>query len=225
MLKIIGLIGFCFVTFNFSLNAQEKTSETNSKVSEKKANQRPADAATAEPFDKTTVEVMKEKCVSLETDAGVVELEMFPESAPETVRNFLNLTATGAFDTTKFSRVVPDFVVQGGNLFTRDTMTEKIAVRARKTIPDEPNQILHQRGIVSMARPDEPNAASTNFFILLSDAPYLDGKFAAFGRVTRGMETVDAINKMPVDGDKPQKPVRIKRAIVAVCPVKSDAGN
>jgi len=133
------------------------------------------------------------------------------------VRSFLNLAATGAFDTTTFSRVVPGFIVQGGNLGTREKLTNELAERANKNVPDEPNQIKHERGIISMARADTPNSATTNFFILVGEARHLDGTFAAFGRVTRGMEVVEAINKMPVEAEKPTKPVRIKRATVAVC--------
>jgi peptidyl-prolyl cis-trans isomerase B (cyclophilin B) len=147
-------------------------------------------------------------------------MEMFSEQAPESVRNFLNLAATGALDTTTFSRVVPGFVIQGGNLYSREgKMTAALGQRARKTIPDEPNKILHERGIVSMARPEEPNQATTNFFILVSSASYLDGKFAAFGRVTKGMDVVDAINKASVTDEKPEKPVRIKKATAAACAV------
>ena len=68
-----------------------------------------------------------------------------------------------------------------------------------------------------MARPDEPNQATTDFFILVKEAPYLDGKFAAFGRVTKGMEVVDAINKAPVTDEKPEKPVRVRKAMVDAC--------
>lgn len=97
-------------------------------------------------------------------------------------------------------------------------MTADIDKRARRLLPDEPSQIKHERGVLSMARSDEPNTSSTHFFILLSEARPLDGKFAAFGRVTKGMETVEAINKMPVEGEKPNKPIRIMRATVAPCP-------
>ena len=181
----------------------------------KKANARPepkpAQTVKAEPCDKADVKTMAGQCVRLDTEAGLIEMELYPES-------FLNLTATGAFDTTTFSRVVPGFVVQGGNLWTREEkITSALAERGRRTIPDEPNKILHERGIVSMARPDEPNQATTNFFILLSAAPYLDGKFAAFGRVTKGMDVAEAINKMPVSEEKPEKPVRIKKATVFPC--------
>jgi peptidyl-prolyl cis-trans isomerase B (cyclophilin B) len=184
----------------------------------KKTNERPPEQATAEPFDKADAKTMAAQCVTLDTEAGAIVMEMFPESAPETVRNFLNLAAIGALDTTAFTRVVPDFVIQGGDLYSREgKVTPEIGRRARKTIPDEPNKILHERGIVSMARSDEPNTATTNFFILLTSASYLDGKFAAFGRVTKGMEVVEAINKMPVMDEKPEKSVRIKKATVAAC--------
>ena len=184
-----------------------------------KANARPTpEPPKAEPFDKADIATMAAKCVKLETEAGGIEIEMYPESAPESVRNFLNLTSTGAYDTTVFSRVVPGFVVQGGDLYTRDgKMTYALGMRARRTIPDEPSKILHERGIVSMARSDEPNQATTHFFILVDSAPSLDGKFSAFGRVTHGMEVVDAINKAPVEAEKPDKPVRIKKASVLVC--------
>lgn len=190
----------------------------------KKTNSRPAPQTNApkpEPFEKATVQKMAEQCVRLETEAGVINLEMFPESAPETVRNFLNLVALGAFDRTTFSRVVPNFVIQGGNLSTRPKITPELDKRMRRTIPDEPSQIKHERGILSMARSDEPNSASSHFFILVSDARSLDGTFAAFGRVTGGMDIVDAINKMPVEGDKPTKPVRLTKASIQPCQAAS----
>ena len=185
----------------------------------KKANERPAAQAnaTGEPFDRATVAQMAEKCVRLDTEAGAIELEMLPESAPETVRHFLNLVASGALDTTTFSRVVPGFIVQGGNLSTRLTMTPEIAARATRTIADEPNNIPHVRGIVSLARPEKPNGATTHFFILVGDAAHLNGTFAAFARVTKGMEAVEAINRAAVQGDEPDKPVRLTRATVFAC--------
>jgi peptidyl-prolyl cis-trans isomerase B (cyclophilin B) len=187
-----------------------------------KANARPTPpptAPSAEPFDKADVKTMAGRCVSLDTEAGLIELELYPEHAPESVRSFLNLTATGLFDGTTFSRVVPGFVIQGGNMWSREggKVTRAVGERARRTLPDEPNKILHERGVVSMARPDEPNQATTDFFILVADAPYLNGKFAAFGRVMKGMEAVDAVNKAPVTNEKPEKPVRIKNATVSAC--------
>lgn len=192
----------------------------------KKINERPvAQAASAapEPFDGASVEKMAGQCVRLETEAGVIEIEMLAESAPETARNFLNLAATGAFDTTTFSRVVKGFVIQGGNLATRLTLTPELAERSRRTIADEPNNVKHVRGIVSMALPGKPNSATTHFFILAGNAPHLDGRFTAFGRVVRGMDVVDAINQAPTDGEKPDKPVRLTRAAATGCPVRNEA--
>ena len=222
MLKSLKLIVIVLVMSAAAANAQNKTPDT--KVGEpstkvvKKANQRPTpEPVKTEPFEKASVETMAKQCVRFETESGVIDFEMFPESAPESVRNFLNLAAIGAFDTTVFSRIVPGFVIQGGDLYTRSKMTTELDKRARRTIPDEPSQIKHDRGILSMARSDEPNTASTHFFILLREANTLDGKFAAFGRVVKGMEVVEAINKMPVEGEKPTKPVHITRAAVAAC--------
>lgn len=186
-----------------------------------KANPRPtpSPAPKSEPFDKADVATMAKQCVALETEAGVIAIELYPEHAPESVRNFLNLAATGLFDGTSFSRVVPGFIIQGGNMWSREggTVTRAIGERACRTVPDEPNKVLHEAGIVSLARPDEPNQATTDFFILLQPASYLDGKFAAFGRVIKGMEVVEAINKAPVTGEKPEKPVRVRKATVAPC--------
>ena len=186
-----------------------------------KTNARPTPTPSAvkgEPFDKADVKTMAGQCVTFDTEAGVIEMEMFPEHAPESVRNFLNLAATGLFDTTTFGRVVPGFVIQGGDLYSREgKVTYEIGMRARRTLPDEPNKILHERGILSMARGEEANTAMTSFFILVGSGPHLDGKFAAFGRVTKGMEVVDAINKVPVNEEKPEKPVRIKKASVSPC--------
>lgn len=177
----------------------------------------PAPTPAPEPFDSATVEQMAARCVRLETEAGTIEMKMLPEVAPQTVRNFLNLAATGAFDTTTFSRVVKNFVIQGGNLSTRENITPALAARARRTIPDEPNSVKHVRGVVSMARPDRPNGATTNFFILVGNASHLDGTFAAFGRVTKGMDVVDAINKAAVEGENPLTPVRVGSAAVFTC--------
>ena len=187
----------------------------------KKANARPVASpsppANADAFANATVAQMAGQCVTLDTEQGAIVFEMLPEKAPQTVRNFLNLTASGALDTTTFSRVVKGFVIQGGNLSTSERWGAELATRMQRVVPDEPNDLKHVRGIVSMARGEEPNTATTHFFILVGDGPHLDGKFAAFGRVTRGIEVADAINHAESEGDKPVVPVRIKRASVSPC--------
>ena len=213
------LAGGAVAVLVISVCAQEPKGTESQTDSVKKANARPAEATvtTPEPFDGASVEKMASQCVTLESEAGVIEIEMIPEVAPESVRSFLNLAATGALDTTTFSRVVKDFIIQGGNLSTSEKWSLELAKRMARKLPDEPGLVKHVRGIVSMARPEEANSATTHFFILVGDGHHLDGRFSAFGRVTKGIEVADAINKAPSEGEKPVKPVRINRAVVASC--------
>ena len=185
----------------------------------KKANTRTpaAESVASDPFDGASVEKLASQCVTLETELSAIEMAMLPEVAPEAVRNFLNLAATGSLDTTTFSRVVRNFVIQGGNLQTSEKWNAELAKRMTRKLPDEVGLVRHVRGIVSMARTDEPNSATTHFFILVNEAAHLNSKFSAFGQVTKGMEVVDGINQAPVIGDKPDKPVKINRAVVAPC--------
>lgn len=217
LIFVFALIGV--PAFGFSAGAQEPRSAEAKADNAKKANARPTEATedAPEPFDGASVEKMAAQCVSLETELGAIEIEMIPEVAPESVRRFLNLAATGALDTTTFSRVVKDFVIQGGNLSTSEKWGFDLARRMARKLPDEPGLVKHVRGIVSMARPQQANSATTHFFILVGDGHHLDGKFSAFGRVTKGIEVADAINKAPAEGEKPTKPVRINRALVAPC--------
>jgi peptidyl-prolyl cis-trans isomerase B (cyclophilin B) len=201
------------------VNAQEPRQTEAQTNAAKKANARPPESVpdALEPFDGASVEKMAAQCVTLETELGAIDIEMIPEAAPESVRSFLNLAATGALDTTTFSRIVKDFVIQGGNLSTSEKWGYNLAKRMSRKLPDEPGLIKHVRGIVSMARPEAANSATTHFFILVGEGHHLDGKFSAFGRVTRGIEVADAINKAPSEGEKPDKPVRINHALVTAC--------
>jgi cyclophilin family peptidyl-prolyl cis-trans isomerase len=201
---------------------QKKTNAPNSQV-KPAPTATPTPSPTPEPFDGASVERMAAQCVRLETEAGTIEMKMLPSGAPETVRNFLNLVAIGAFDTTTFSRVVRNFVIQGGNLSTRETITPALAARGRRTVPDEPNFNRHLRGAVSMARSDRSNSATTNFFILVDKASHLDKTFTVFGRVTKGMDVVDGINRAAVEGESPLTPVRIGSAVVFTCPDKPES--
>ena len=217
LIFVLALIGAA--ALGLSINAQEPKAPEPQTDRSKKANARPVEAIVnaPEPFDGASVEKMAAQCVTLETAAGAIEIEMIPEVAPESVRNFLNLAATGALDTTTFSRVVKDFVIQGGNLSTSEKWGYDLAKRMSRKLPDEPGLVKHVRGIVSMARPEQANSATTHFFILVGEGHHLDGKFSAFGRVTKGIEVADAINKAPAEGEKPTKPVRINRALVSPC--------
>ena len=207
MKRLVFLL-ICLVSVATCLSAQELP---------KKANVRTSTSENTDPFDGASVEKMGGQCVTLETELGPIEIGMMPEVAPEAVRNFLNLSGTGALDTTTFSRVVKGFVIQGGDLQTSQKWSAELAKRMAHHLPDEPGLVKHVRGIVSMARTDEPNSGTTHFFILVGPAPHLDSKFSAFGTVTKGMEVVDSINQAPANGEKPEKPVKIVRASVAAC--------
>jgi peptidyl-prolyl cis-trans isomerase B (cyclophilin B) len=207
------LLLILFLLLFISSNGQPPAKKTNIRPPAKPV----AAKKAGEPFEKATALEMVNQCAKMETDLGNIELEFFPEFAPETVRNFLNLISLKAFDNTTFSRVVPNFVIQGGNPGTRKPLVEPIFSRMLKKIPDEPSIIKHERGILSMARTDEPNSASSSFFILIREAPHLDNKFAAFGKVINGMETVDLINKEKVVNEKPDKPIVVKKASLFPC--------
>jgi len=215
----ILLSAVCSCLLVGAIGAQQNPNAQPPVDTPKKANSRPPDVPvnSPEPFDGVSVEKMAGQCVTLQTELGEIEISMLPEVAPESVRNFLNLSATGALDTTTFSRVVKDFIIQGGNLSTGEKWGVELSKRMARRLPDEPGIVKHVRGIVSMARTDEANSATTHFFILVGDGPHLDAKFSAFGSVTKGLEVADAINHAPASGEKPDKPVRINRAVVAGC--------
>jgi peptidyl-prolyl cis-trans isomerase B (cyclophilin B) len=155
-----------------------------------------------EPFSSETPAELARYRAVLETSNGPVTIEFFPDKAPEHVRNFLRLAQSGVFDGTAFHRVVRGFVVQTGALNTRGPLTEKQQKLVRPLAP-EFNDIKHVKGIVSMARGDDPGSATTSFFIVTGDAASLDGKYTAFGRVVEGMPAVDLIEQTAVNGDTP----------------------
>jgi len=138
----------------------------------------------------------------LETSKGAVTIAFFPDKAPEHVRNFLRLAQAGAFDGTAFHRVVRGFVIQTGAMNTRAPLGEKQQKLVHALAP-EFNETKHVKGIVSMARGDDPGSAMTSFFIVTGDGSSLDGKYTAFGRVVEGMTVVETIEQSPVNGEEP----------------------
>src|ERR1043165_7311845 len=162
---ILGLLAATVTAIGQSNNQIEPPRKANARAAATRA---PA----GDPFEGATIEKMAGQCVTLETELGAIAIAIMPENAPEAARNFLNLSATGALDTTTFSRVVKGFVIQGGNLQTSEKWSEALAKRMSHRLPDEPGLVKHVRGIVSMARTDEPNSATTHFFILVAAAPH-----------------------------------------------------
>jgi len=162
-----------------------------------------------EPFSTETVEQLAQYRAVLETSAGPITLAFRPEKAPEHVRNFLRLAGAGVFDGMAFHRVVKGFAVQTGSLDSRGPLSEKQQKLVRMLQP-EFNDIKHSRGIVSMARGDDPASASTSFFLVTAEAPSLDGKYTAFGSVIDGLPALEAIEASPVNGEAPVARIELK---------------
>ena len=165
-----------------------------------------------EPFLNATPDEMR-KTVTLRTTLGSIQIKMEPDWAPNHVRNFLKLVSTGWYDGTAFHRLVKGFVLQGGMPYARTGSPTHPADRWVHNLKGEFRADLkHVRGIVSMARTDDPDSADTSFFLMLGDAPYLDGKYSAFGRIVGGMEVLDAFEKEEVDGETPKRRLELIEA-------------
>lgn len=185
------------------------------RVEIKKASLRPIPPPVPIPFSEASQEDLKRFRVRLETSLGNILIELSPDVAPETCRNFLKLAKVGLFDGTTWHRVVPGFVIQGGDLSTRATpISAEQMSKYVKNLQPEFSEVKHMKGTVSMARGDALDSASTSFFICLADAPSLDGKYTAFGTVIEGIEVVDKIAAVPLDGEKPKERVELIRASV-----------
>ena len=139
-------------------------------------------------------------------------LELYPEYAPQTVENFVELANEHFYDGLIFHRVIKNFMIQGGDPLGTGFSGSDKKIKGEFAANGVNNTIKHKRGTVSMARTNEPNSASSQFFIVQRDSLYLDGQYAAFGRVTEGMEVVDEIASCKTDyNDRPVVPQRIKR--------------
>lgn len=165
------------------------------------------------PFSTETVEQLAQYRAILETSLGAVTVALMPDKAPEHVRNFLRLAQAGVFDGTAFHRVVPGFVVQAGYLTTRGPLTEKQQKLVHSLQP-EFNDTKHVKGIVSMAHGDDPASATTSFFIVTGNASSLDGKYTVFGRVAEGIDVVDKLEQVPVNGETPVTRLELVRVRV-----------
>jgi peptidyl-prolyl cis-trans isomerase B (cyclophilin B) len=166
------------------------------------------------PFASDTVEQLAGHRAVIETTLGSITVAFDAGKAPEHIRNFLQLAQAGVFDGTSFHRVVRGFAAQAGALNTRVApLTEKQQKLVHRLQP-EFSDTKHVRGIVSMARGDDPASATTSFFIVLGDASNLDGKYSVFGRVVEGTDTLAKIEAAPVDGESPVTRIDILRVRV-----------
>ena len=137
----------------------------------------------------------------LKTKFGEMEIVLFPELAPKHVESFVNLSKKGFYNGTIFHRVIPGFMVQGGDPYTKDpSKRDRYGTGGPGyTLPAEFSKVAHERGILSAARTADPNSAGSQFFIMVDKAPHLDGQYTVFGEVIKGMEVADMIVKQPRD--------------------------
>lgn len=144
-----------------------------------------------------------------------IKLELFPDKAPITVKNFEDLVRQGFYDGLIFHRVIKDFMIQGGCPEGTGTGGPGYHIKGEFASNGVKNDLKHTRGVISMARSVIKDSAGSQFFIMHRDAPYLDGEYAAFGKVTEGMDVVDEIAETQTDaGDRPLKEQKMKRVYI-----------
>ena len=147
---------------------------------------------------------MKNPIVTFETTRGVIKAELYPDIAPNTVNNFISLIQKGFYDGTIFHRVIPGFMIQGGDPEGSGMGGPGYGIKGEFSAHGVQNDVKHTTGVLSMARSMRPNSAGSQFFIMVADAPHLDGQYAAFGRVTEGIDVAQAIVSAPRDmADRP----------------------
>ena len=148
-------------------------------------------------------------------DGGVMKAELYPDVAPNTVNNFISLVQKGYYDGLIFHRVIPGFMIQGGCPDGTGMGGPGYSIKGEFTGNGFQNNLVHDRGVLSMARTMAPDSAGSQFFVMVEKAPHLDGQYAAFGKVIEGMEVADAIVSAKRDwNDKPRQPQRMKKVTV-----------
>ncbi len=159
---------------------------------------------------------MSNPIVTIEMEnGGVMKAELYPETAPNTVNNFISLVQSGFYDGTVFHRVIPGFMIQGGDPDGTGMGGPGYSIKGEFSQNGFKNDLIHERGVLSMARTMDPNSAGSQFFVMVDDAPHLDGAYAAFGKVIEGMDTADAIVNAKRDwNDRPKQAQKMKKVTV-----------
>ena len=156
---------------------------------------------------------------TLQTEQGDITIKFLYDKAPNHVKNFVDLAAKGYYDGTAFHRVIPGFMIQGGDPNTKKPASDsnRYGIGGSGTnVKAEFNNTSHKRGIVSMARASDPNSASSQFFIVVKDSTFLDGQYSAFGEVVSGLDVADKIVNAPRGAaDLPNQPVHIKKILLS----------
>lgn len=158
---------------------------------------------------------MSNPIVTIDTGKAQIKVELYPDVAPNTVNNFISLVRKGFYDGVLFHRVIPGFMVQGGDPKGIGVGGPGYSIKGEFAFNGVPNMLRHTRGVISMARSQDPNSAGSQFFLMLDDHPHLDGQYAAFGKVLEGMEEVERIAKVPRNRmDKPDQDEKMVQVTV-----------
>jgi peptidyl-prolyl cis-trans isomerase B (cyclophilin B) len=174
-----------------------------------------AGAADKAPAGQSAVE--KGPKAIIKTKFGEIEIKFFPDRAPKHVENFIKLAKKGDYNATIFHRVIPGFMIQGGDPNTKDLNKKDVYGMGGPgySVKGEFNDTPHKRGIVSMARSNDPDSAGSQFFIVVEDSPFLDGKYTVFGQVVKGMGVADKIVMQPRDArDNPTERIEMTVSVV-----------
>ncbi len=148
-------------------------------------------------------------------NGGVMKAELYPDVAPNTVNNFISLVKKGFYDGLIFHRVIPGFMIQGGDPKGSGVGGPGYCIKGEFMANGFANNLKHERGVLSMARTMAPNSAGSQFFVMHEDSPHLDGQYAAFGKVTEGIDVVDELCKVRTDyNDRPRIPQVMKKVTV-----------
>ena len=186
----------------------------NERIEIRKVTIRDKPAPAPEPFVTETPEDLGKYRAVVETSMGNMTFELFADRAPNHVRNFLRLAQVGVYDGSAFHRVAKGFVVQGGYLPSRREPLDISQEKYVRNMPPEFNPTPHTRAIVSMARGDAPDSATTSFFIMLAATPALDNQYTVFGRVVEGLDVLEKIEAVPVNGETPVDRIEVTRVRV-----------
>lgn len=161
---------------------------------------------------------MEKPIVTIEMENGkIMKAELYPEIAPETVKNFVELIQKGFYDGTIFHRVIPGFMIQGGDPEGTGMGGPGYSIKGEFTSNGFQNDLKHTAGVLSMARAADPDSAGSQFFIMHQDSPHLDGDYAAFGKIIEGMDVVNEIAETETDwNDRPTTEQKMKRVTVSL---------
>jgi len=198
----------------------------NTKISDKKVADAPV--AKSESSDTNTTKENKDLPVATITvdGYGIIKAELYPEIAPNTVNNFIDLSSKGFYDNLKFHRIIKDFMIQGGDPKGDGTGGPGYSIEGEFTSNGFANSLKHTKGVLSMARSQNPNSAGSQFFIMTKEAPHLDGEYAAFGKVISGLDVLDKIESVKTgSNDKPKEDVIIKSITVDTKGIKYKEPN